>query len=138
MTVRLQMGGRVVVVVMVGACNEAEAPSCRVIARGSCVFPAVGEEIREAGGGNSTRRIRQDSATVKAERMVKVMEMIRRGSETVPEQHPRRCRLVAAWRTKWPMDRRTAAVTRVTRINTLVCCLSYPVTLQHTTVAALA
>jgi hypothetical protein len=49
-----------------------------------------------------------------------VMEVIR-SSETVPEQHPRRCCPVAAWRTKWSLNRRTAAVTRVTRINTLVC-----------------
>jgi hypothetical protein len=46
------MPGRVVVV-MGDAGNEAEAPSCRAIARGSCVFPAGGRagESREAGGG---------------------------------------------------------------------------------------
>jgi hypothetical protein len=46
----LQMGWRVVV--MGEACNEAEAPnleSCRVIARGSCVFPTAGAWARKVG-----------------------------------------------------------------------------------------
>jgi hypothetical protein len=47
----LQMGWRVVV--MGEACNEAEAPglgSCRVIARGSCVFPMQAPGRGKSGG----------------------------------------------------------------------------------------
>lgn len=56
MTVELQMLSGVVV--MVDACTEAEAWSCRVIARGSCVcvFPGGrAKESREAGGGKTTQ-----------------------------------------------------------------------------------
>lgn len=82
MAVELQMGLRVVV--MVEACNEAEAPSCRVIARGSCVFPAAGAWASKVGrlaaasqqqqGDSTTARVMDGRSSRRKMEIVMVME----------------------------------------------------------------
>jgi hypothetical protein len=100
MAVEVQMAKRVVV--MGEACNEAEAPSCRVIARGSCVLFPAGRRPRKVGWlaaasqhtRTCTRRNSTTTTTTTTEtdnrssrrRMGVVMVMESdRCSETVPE-----------------------------------------------------
>lgn len=95
MAVQLQMAERVEV--MGEACNEAGAPSCRVIARGSCCVVPASAQVGKCGwlaaaGGRATDAQRLDGGDGRPQLQAEQWGIwgsdsdgIARSSETVPE-----------------------------------------------------
>jgi hypothetical protein len=88
MAVGLAMPGRVVVMVDAGC--EAEAPSCRAIARGSCVFPAGG---REKVGGLAAARQQQQQRQRQRQRQRQQQQQQRQQQQQTTNNHNSRRRM---------------------------------------------